>query len=234
MAKKILVLSSGGIDSTTCLALAVKQAGNENVCSVIIHYGQRHSKEIFSAKEVAKYYKVSYYEFNLSDIFKYSSTCSLIDGSETEVVKDTYANQVKTTGKISSYVPFRNGLMLSVCATLAQSLWPHDETDIYLGNHLSDFAYADCSSEFVKYMNAAIEIGTYGYVHFKAPLEHMKKSEVISLGLSLNVPYEKTWSCYNHTNMPCGHCASCLERIAAFEANGVKDPAVYKGEFINE
>lgn len=228
MAKKILVLSSGGIDSTTCLALAVKQVGNENVCSVIIHYGQRHSREILSAKEVAKYYKVSYYEFNLSDIFRYSSTCSLIDGTSTAVVEDTYANQVKTADKISSYVPFRNGLMLSVCAALAQSLWPNESVDIYLGNHLSDFAYADCSSEFVKFMNSAIEIGTYGYVHFKAPFEHMRKSDVISLGLSLNVPYEKTWSCYNHVDVPCGHCASCLERIAAFKMNGVVDPVTYK------
>lgn len=227
MSDKILVLSSGGIDSTTCLAMAVNQVGPENVKSVIIHYGQTHFKEIHSAKKIAEYYGVEYYEFDISSIFKYSH-CSLIKNGGTPVVEDTYANQVETGGKISSYVPFRNGLMLSICATLAQSLWEEENVDVYLGNHLSDFAYADCSVPFVDKMNSAIEEGTYGLVHFRAPLKDKTKTEVIGIGLELGVPYEKTWSCYETGDISCGRCASCLERMESFRQNGVEDPIQYQ------
>ena len=225
--KKALVLSSGGTDSTTCLAMAVEELGAENVSTVIIQYGQRHSKEVECARKIADHYGVAHYEFDLSDMFKYSD-CALLSKSTKDIVHDTYEHQVEAGTKITSYVPFRNGLMLSVCATLAQSLWEYDQVDVYLGNHQSDFAYADCSTDFVKKMNAAIEEGTYGMVHFVSPLQEMSKQEVIAKGLELNAPYELTWSCYEGHEKSCGKCASCLERLAAFEANGVEDPIAYE------
>lgn len=223
---KALVLSSGGIDSTTCLAIAVRDYGVDNVVSVIFDYGQRHDKEIESAKKVAKFYGVSYYLFDVKPLFQYSH-CSLMK-TGSQVVETSYEEQVASGGKISSYVPFRNGLMLSVCATLAQSLWENEECDIFLGNHGSDFAYADCSSNFVKKMSAAIFEGTYGWVKFISPLCDMTKEQVVKLGKELGVPYELTWSCYEGGELPCGKCASCLERIKSFEINGYKDPVKYK------
>ena len=223
---KALVLSSGGVDSTTCLALAVRDHGKENVVTVVIDYGQRHKREMESARKVAKYYGVDHYEFNVEELFKYSK-CSLMANGQ-DVVETTYEEQVADGGKITSYVPFRNGLMLSICATLAQSLWEEEECDVYLGNHASDFAYADCTEKFVKKMQAAIFEGTYGWVKFVAPLVDMTKDEVVKLGLELGVPYELTWSCYEGRELPCGRCASCLERIKSFEINGVKDPVKYE------
>ena len=224
---RALVLTSGGCDSTVCLALAVRDYGKENVATVIFDYGQRHDKEIESAKRVADYYDVPYYIFDVRSIFQYSN-CSLMKTGK-DVVETTYEEQVATGDKITSYVPFRNGLMLSVCATLAQSLWEKEKCDIFLGNHKSDFAYADCSSKFVNKMSDAISEGTYGLVNFVSPLLHMTKGEVVKLGIDLGVPYELTWSCYEGKELPCGKCASCLERLHAFEMNGVKDPVIYKG-----
>lgn len=223
---KALVLSSGGIDSTTCLALAIQNYGKDNVAAVIFDYGQRHDKEIESAKKVAEYYQISYYLFDVKSLFRYSQ-CSLMKTGK-DVVETSYEEQVATGEKITSYVPFRNGLMLSVCATLAQSLWENEECDIFLGNHSSDFAYADCSSKFVKKMSSAIFEGTYGWVKFVSPLQDMTKAQVIELGHKLNVPYELTWSCYEGRELPCGKCASCLERIKSFEINGYKDPVKYE------
>lgn len=223
---KALVLSSGGVDSTTCLALAIRDVGLENVATVVIDYGQRHKREMESARKVAEYYGVPHYEFNVAELFKYSN-CSLMANGQ-EVVETTYEEQFATGKKISSYVPFRNGLMLSICATLAQSLWEDEKCYIYLGNHASDFAYADCSVEFTKKMDSAIAEGTYGLVHFLSPLKELTKDQVIDLGMQMNVPYELTWSCYEGRELPCGKCASCLERIKSFEINGYKDPVKYE------
>lgn len=223
---KALVLSSGGLDSTVCLALAVQKFGKENVATVIVNYGQRHIKEIESGRKVAEYYGVPHYEFNVEELFKYSNCSLMADGQP--VIETTYEKQVEEGKKITSYVPFRNGLMLSICATLGQSLWEEEECDVYLGNHASDFAYADCTPKFVKKMQAAIFEGTYGWVKFVSPLQDMTKSEVVKLGSDLSIPFELTWSCYEGEELPCGRCASCLERKRAFEANGLIDPVQYQ------
>ena len=223
---KGLVLSSGGLDSTTCLALAVRDLGKENVATVIIDYGQRHSREMECGRKVVEYYEVPHYEFNVAELFKYSN-CSLMANGQ-PVIETTYEKQVENGEKITSYVPFRNGLMLSICATLAQSLWEKEECNVYLGNHASDFAYADCTEKFVKKMKAAIFEGTYGWVDFISPFVNMTKAEVVKLGLELGVPYELTWSCYEGHELSCGRCASCLERLKAFELNGAKDPLKYE------
>lgn len=219
---KAIVLSSGGVDSTTCVSIAVKEHGEENVSTVTMYYGQKLAKEIEYARKVADYYGLKHYEFDLTEMFKYSN-CSLLKHGQ-DVEHKSYEAQAEDGGIISSYVPFRNGLMLSVCATLAQSLYPDEECCIYLGNHASDFAYADCSVDFVKKMDSAIAEGTYNLVHFVSPLAEMTKTEVVGLGLSLETPYEMTWSCYEGGDKPCHECGSCIEREKAFEQNGTRDP----------
>lgn len=228
--KKAIVLSSGGVDSTTCLSLAINDYGKDNVVSVSIFYGQKHSKELECARKVAAYYDVPHYEFDLSSILKYSN-CSLLVSSNKEIEHRSYAEQIEKdeNGKVSTYVPYRNGLMLSVCASLAQSIFEQDETDILIGAHGDDAAgnaYADCSVEFIDTISSAISIGTYGKVKVLAPFYKSNKAAVVKKGLELKTPYELTWSCYEGGEKPCGKCGTCIDRAKAFEANGVADPAL--------
>lgn len=227
---KAIVLSSGGVDSTTCISLAIKNLGKENVSSVSIFYAQKHRKELECAKQIAEYYGINHYELDLSNIMQYSN-CSLLSHSAKEIVHKSYAEQIAENGEgmVSTYVPFRNGLMLSAMATIAMSVYPDEETEIYLGAHADDAvgnAYADCSLEFVRAMNDAINIGTYGKVRINAPFVNKTKADVVTEGLRLKTPYELTWSCYEGGEKPCGKCGTCIDRALAFEKNNAKDPAI--------
>ena len=230
MSKKAIVLSSGGVDSTTCLSIAINELGKENVSTVSILYGQKHSKEIECAKKIAEYYGVKHYELDLSAIFKYSN-CPLLSQSTEEIDQSSYAEQIKKSkdGIVNTYIPFRNGLMLSSVAALALSIYPDDEVDIYLGAHADDAAgaaYADCSEEFTNTMGAAISIGTYGRVKLKAPFTNLNKAELVREGLRLGTPYHLTWSCYEGGETPCGKCGTCIDREIAFKLNDIPDPAL--------
>lgn len=228
--RKAIILSSGGVDSTTCLSVAVHELGAENVSTASIFYGQKHAKELEAARKVADYYRVSHYEFDLSQIMQYSD-CALLAGSDRNIEHTAYAEQIRKNGggKVSTYVPFRNGLMLSVAASLAAGLYENEEADIYIGVHADDAAgdaYADCSEPFLKAMGDAVSIGTYGKVRLVFPFATENKAGVVKRGLELGTPYELTWSCYEGGEVPCGTCATCIDRRKAFEMNGVKDPAL--------
>lgn len=228
--QKAVILSSGGVDSTTCIAVAVEKLGAANVSTASIFYGQKHRKELEAARKAAAHYGLPHYEFDLSAIMKYSD-CALLAGSGEAIPHESYAEQTAASpdGKVATYVPFRNGLMLSTAAALAASIYPDDDVDIYLGAHADDAAgnaYADCSEGFLRAMGEAISIGTYGHVHLAAPFAGMNKAQVVAEGLRLHVPYELTWSCYEGGERPCGVCGTCSDRAAAFAANGVKDPAL--------
>lgn len=233
--KKAIVLSSGGCDSTVCLGIAVNKFGAENVTTVSVFYGQKHQKELDCAQKVAKHYGCDHYTFDLSDIFK-SSNCSLLANSTEEVPEGSYAEQAgrSENGKVATYVPFRNGLMLSVVASLAMSIYPDDDVELYLGAHADDAAgnaYADCSEEFSNAMHDAIKIGTYGQVEVITPLINMNKAEVVKAGLDLAVPFQFTWSCYEGGDVPCGKCGTCIDRANAFAANGKLDPSLNPKEW---
>lgn len=222
---KALVLFSGGVDSTTCLGMVVSKYGKDNVIALSMSYGQKHTKEIECANNIAKYYGVEHLYLDLSKIFEYSD-CSLLMHSDKEIPKEDYASQIaKTDGKpVSTYVPFRNGLFLSSAASIAIS---KDCGEIYYGAHSDDSAgnaYPDCSFEFNKAINDAIYIGSGEQVKVIAPFVEMNKAEVVKIGLSLNVPYELTWSCYEGEDKPCGICGTCIDRIKAFEENNTTDP----------
>ncbi|MBP5639378.1 MAG: 7-cyano-7-deazaguanine synthase [Victivallales bacterium] len=230
MGKKALVLSSGGIDSTTCLAMAVAELGRKNVASITIFYGQKHKVELRAAHDVAKYYGIRQYEFDLSKIMQFSN-CALLAGSTKDVILSSYKDQIAENGDvIGTYVPFRNGLMLSTAASLAQSLYEKDTCDLYIGAHKDDAtgnAYADCSVPFLEHIGQAIAIGTYDRVHLASPFANLNKAAVVACGLKLKAPYHLTWSCYMGGIAPCGECATCRDRAAAFAANGVLDPALH-------
>ena len=222
---KALVLFSGGVDSTTCLAMAVDKYGAENVIALSIYYGQKHNKEIECSRQIADYYGVKQKTLDLALIFA-DSDCSLLRGSEAEIPKETYAEQLeKTDGKpVSTYVPFRNGLFLSSASSIALS---NDCSVIYYGAHSDDSAgnaYPDCSDDFNNAMNRAIYLGSGGQLEIIAPFVNLTKADVVKKGLELGVPYEITWSCYEGGDKPCGVCGTCRDRIKAFKANGIADP----------
>jgi len=230
--KKAIVLNSGGVDSTTCVSAAIKDVGEANVTTVSVFYGQRHSKELECAQKVADYYGVSHRVIDLSKTgIMDDSNCPLLKQSTEEIPEHSYAEQIEMNGEgmVTTYVPFRNGLLLSSVAALAMALYPDDEVDIYLGAHADDAAgnaYADCSQAFTDAMDLAISLGTYGKVHLVAPLVNLNKAGVVKMGLELGTPYELTWSCYKGGEKPCGKCGTCIDRAAAFAANGVDDPAL--------
>ncbi|MEE5991948.1 MAG: 7-cyano-7-deazaguanine synthase QueC [Oscillospiraceae bacterium] len=224
---KALVLASGGIDSTTCLALAMERYGKENVTALSISYGQKHTKEIESARKVAEYYGIPLRELDLAEIFM-GSDCTLLQGSSGEIPKTSYAEQLKETdGKpVSTYVPFRNGLFLSSAASIALS---NDCSVIYYGAHADDSAgnaYPDCSQAFNEAMNSAIFIGSGEQLRIEAPFVAKTKADVVREGIRLKAPYHLTWSCYEGGEKPCGCCGTCLDRAKAFAENGIPDPAL--------
>ena len=224
---KALVLFSGGLDSSTCLALAIEKYGKENVIALSISYGQKHSKEINAARAVAEYYGTELVSLDLAPIFE-GSDCALLEGSNQAIPKGDYANQLLSSdGKpVSTYVPFRNGLFLSCAASVALS---RGCGVIYYGVHSDDAAgsaYPDCSSDFNLHMSKAVSIGSGEQLTVEAPFVDCTKAEVVAQGLRLGVPYELTWSCYEGNDKPCGCCGTCIDRAKAFAANGVKDPAL--------
>ena len=227
---KALVLSSGGVDSTTALGLAVKKFGRETVIALSVFYGQKHDKEIKASTAVADYYGVEHLFLDLSVIFK-DSNCSLLRHSTEEIPEESYAEQIKRTEgekPVSTYVPFRNGLFLSSAASIALS---RDCGVIYYGAHADDSAgaaYPDCSPVFNNAMNEAIWEGSGHQLRIEAPFVNVSKAEVVRMGLEIGVPYELTWSCYEGGEEPCGKCATCIDRAAAFAANHVEDPALVR------
>ncbi len=224
---KAMVLCSGGVDSTTLLAMAVAEYGHDHVTALSIAYGQKHERELTAARAVAAYYNVEQRFLDLQAIFA-DSNCSLLAHSDQAVPGESYAEQMdKADGKpVSTYVPFRNGLFLSAAASMALS---QDCQALYYGAHHDDWAgsaYPDCSVEFVDAMGQAISQGTGGQLTLKAPFIRWNKAKIVAEGLRRDVPYGLTWSCYEGGTVPCGVCGTCVDRRRAFEANGVKDPLI--------
>lgn len=233
---KALVLSSGGVDSTACVAIAVSEHGKDNVITASLYYGQKHDKELECARQIAEYYGVRHIEEDISCVMKYAGdVCSLVKGSKNEIEDKSYADQIAENGegRVNTYVPFRNGLFLSIAAAFADSLFPGEDVFIYYGAHADDAAgsaYADCSPEFADAMNKAINIGTYGKIRVRRPLIYMNKAEVVKTGIKLKAPFELTWSCYHGGGKACGKCGTCIDRLNAFKLNGVNDPIEYEEE----
>ncbi len=220
--EKALVLSSGGVDSTTLLALACSRYGRENVTALSIYYGQKHKKEIEASNKTAEYYGVEHIKLDLAAIFRYSD-CSLLEGSAADIPHETYAEQLAETdgSPVSTYVPFRNGLFLSAAASVALS---KGCSILMYGAHSDDAAgsaYPDCSEAFVAAMNSAVYEGSGKQLRIEAPFAAMNKTAVVAEGKKLGVPYELTWSCYEGGEEPCRVCGTCRDRREAFIANGI-------------
>lgn len=227
---KILVLASGGLDSTVLLYKAVKEVGNENVIALNMFYGQKHKVERQCAIWQIQHLNIEYHEADLSEVFKFNPNCSaLLQGSDKEIKHESYAEQLKElggSGTVSAYVPYRNGLFLSYATSVALQLGCDK---IYYGAHADDaagHAYPDCTPDFIEAQKKAIYEGTGGEVTMEAPWWDKNKSGVVGEGLLLGMTHEEfehTWSCYEGGTEPCGTCGTCIDRKVAFEANGIND-----------
>ena len=223
---KAYVLASGGVDSSTCLALA-KDTWEGSVCGVSMLYGQRHDKEVDHAKAVCTYMNIAHMTWEMEVL----GMGGLID-EELEIPPVSYDDLPK--GVSPTFVPFRNGTLLSVITSIAVT--DSEAEAVYFGAHADDaanWAYPDCTPEFAGAMAAAIYIGSYHKIRLHAPLIHLNKAKVVEIGQELNVPWHLTWSCYEGQPLHCGVCPTCRSRRDAFAGAGDKlgmmiDPTDYK------
>lgn len=228
------VLLSGGVDSMTAFRVAVEESKDEfgrqlPVYGISFDYGQLHRKEISYARG---YCMDMGFESFLIDISRVVPMTTLTNPSA-EIPNVDYAD---IEGVSPTYVPFRNGLMLAAAASFAHGWFKNsrpeseEECVLYIGAHAEDahnWAYPDCTPEFVGAMANAILVGTYYDLRLKAPFQYMSKSDIIRRGVELGVDYGKTWSCYKGGEVHCGQCPTCRARRAAFKQAGVPDPTVY-------
>lgn len=225
--KRACVLLSGGIDSATCLYIAVDAVGLGRVMAVSIDYGQRHSRELNHAVDLCHGLGVRHDFIELDKVVPRT----MLTDAESKVPNVSY-DQIQ--GVSPAYVPFRNGLMLSAMASYAQQPeWKDDQIDLYFGAHAEDahnWAYPDCTPEFIGAMANAIYVGTSGRLRLITPLQWMVKREIITLGTELGVPYRMTWSCYKGGIKHCGTCPTCRARQHGFRAAHVLDPTEYSME----
>jgi 7-cyano-7-deazaguanine synthase len=218
---KSLVLLSGGVDSTTALALALEEGPCE---AISIRYGQKHATEVMAGHHVANFYKVRQTQMTLVVPMGESV---LMDPTK-EMPHQTYEELSEAKGPSPTYVPFRNANMIS-CAVAHALAWGLDA--VWVGVHAEDahnWAYPDCTPEFIGAMQCAVYVGTYHKVRLIAPFQYATKGEIVRQGLELNVPYELTMSCYEGTVPACGECPTCIGRLHAFAVNHVKDPIPYR------
>lgn len=222
---KIMVLCSGGLDSTVLLHKAVQQVGADNVIALNMFYGQRHAKEKQFAAWQTQHLGVRMLEADLSKVFQFNLNCSsLLQGSERTIEHKSYAEQLKDSDTVSAYVPYRNGLFLSYAAAVALQL---DCDTIYYGAHADDVAgaaYPDCTPSFITAQQNAIIEGTGGKVRMEAPWWCCNKAAIVKAGLDMGMTtaeFWHTWSCYEGGEEPCGTCGTCRDRAEAFAANGI-------------
>lgn len=221
--KKSLIIVSGGMDSVTLLYDLVKKLGKENLMAVSFKYGSRHmKKEIACAIENCKILGVEHKLIDAKKIFE-GFQSALLNKKDSEEVPEGYyaASNMKKT-----IVPFRNGILLSIAAGLAES---NNVGTIYYGAHSGDhFIYEDCREEFVDAMSTAIKLGTMNKITIKAPYRALNKISILKKGLKLGVDYSKTWTCYSPKGKKaCGKCGACQERLEAFRKNKIEDPLDY-------
>ncbi len=224
--RKAVVLLSGGLDSTTCLAIC--KAEGFATYAMSFRYGQRHAIELERAKQIADGMGVTEHVVVNLDLGAFGG--SALTDNRLLVPKHASAEEIGTDIPVT-YVPARNTVFLSYAVAWAEVL---QSSDIYIGVNALDYSgYPDCRPEYIRAFetmaNLATKAGVEGSrLSIHAPLIQWTKAEIIRRGLELGVDYAQTLSCYDPqaSGRPCGHCDSCLLRIRGFEQNGMTDPAL--------
>ena len=226
--KKAVVLSSGGIDSTTVMFIAMQKTFT--IYSLSFNYGQRHLYELGAAKKIAQSLHVEKHFVLEIDLQKIGGS-ALTDPAG---MPDAFRGKEMETGKIpDTYVPARNTIFLSFALAWAEVI---GASSIFTGVNAIDYSgYPDCRPEYIeafeKMANLATKAGVEGKTKIKieTPLIYMNKAQIIKKGLALGVDYSLTHSCYNptETGLACGRCESCFYRRKGFQEAGVDDPTKY-------
>jgi 7-cyano-7-deazaguanine synthase len=214
---------SGGMDSCVCAALAAR---DYDVYAVHFSYGQRtEARELKSAQEIARLVGVRELLHLKIDLFRRIGGSALTDPGI--AVPDAPANEAAIGGEIPvTYVPFRNAHFLSAAVSWAEVLGART---IFIGAVEQDSSgYPDCRPAYYESFQQLIRTGTKeGDIKVATPLIHMRKREIVALGLELNAPFNLTWSCYSGAEEACGECDSCVLRLRAFHEAGLSDPIPY-------
>ena len=215
--KDSLLILSGGMDSTTLLY----EYQNDIALAVSFDYGSNHnSDEIPFAEYHCKKLEIKHVTIKL-DFFKQYFRSSLLEGADA-IPEGTYADE----NMKSTVVPFRNGIMLSVAAGMAETA---GLKHVMMANHSGDHAiYPDCRPQFADAMSRAIEAGTYEGITLLTPYTNISKADIARKGKLLGVDYSKTWSCYKGGKVHCGRCATCIERKEALRLAGIEDTTEYE------
>lgn len=226
MGGKAVVLSSGGLDSTTAMAVA-RDEGFE-VYAMSFRYGQRHLQELDMAKKVAAFFNAARHivvDFDMRTI----GGSALTD--EIEVPKDR-GEVERSAGIPVTYVPARNTIFLAFALAWAEVV---DAAHIFIGTNAVDFSgYPDCRPAFLEAFERAAVLGTRAGVEGRgvkihAPLSQMSKADIIRKGIALGIDYAMTHSCYDPTpeGLACGACDACVIRLKGFREAGIEDPVPY-------
>lgn len=215
--KDSVIVVSGGMDSITLLY----DKKEEIALAVTFDYGSKHNaREIAWAKVHCGRLGIRHIVIKLDFMQKYF-TSSLLEGGD-EIPKGHYADE----NMKSTVVPFRNGIMLSVAAGIAES---NGLKKILIANHGGDHTiYPDCRPEFIGAMDRAIANGTYEDVRIDAPYTNITKADIAKIGKRLGIDYSETWSCYKGGERHCGKCGTCIERKEAMALAGIDDRTEYE------
>ncbi len=198
-----------------------------DVTPLTVRYGQRHSRELESARRVVEHYDLKGHV--VMDLDLRAFTGSALTSAGVDVPERMSASEIGE-GIPVTYVPARNIIFLSVAAGLCETIGGEA---IFIGANAIDYSgYPDCRPEFFEAFERTLAVGTKAGVEghapkVHAPILHMTKAEIVRLGIDLRAPLELTWSCYQGGEKACGRCDSCLLRLKGFEEAGIKDPLEY-------
>jgi 7-cyano-7-deazaguanine synthase len=224
MTSKAVVLLSGGLDSTTVLALVHSEA--YELHTIAFDYGQRHKREIEAARAVACHYAVASHHTVNIDLRAFGGSALTADIA----VPHARSLQEMAHDIPITYVPARNTIFLSFALAYAEV---NDADDIYLGINAIDYSgYPDCRPEYLAAYERMANLATRATVQGRllrihAPLLHMNKAAIVRSGAAIEAPYALTWSCYEGGALACGKCDSCLLRLNGFAEAGLQDPIPY-------
>lgn len=223
---KTVVILSGGMDSVTMLhkicseVLQDENGKRVEVKAISFNYGQRHAKELEMAKYNCDLLGVEHRVVDISNIKTLLGGSSLTD--DIEVPEGHYEDKnMKLT-----VVPNRNSIMANIAIGWAVSL---GFDTVAIGVHAGDHAiYPDCRPVFIKALSVLADVANYSPIEIYTPFLYADKTEIIAEGLKLNVPYDRTLTCYKGEFKACGKCGSCQERLFSFKENGIEDPVEYE------
>lgn len=225
--KKAVILLSGGLDSATCLAAAAAEGFECHALS--FDYGQRHRVELACAEQIAAHVGVAQFCRVKFDLRLWGGSALTDSG-----IAVPPADEKNGAGHIPvTYVPARNTIFLSFAASFAETIGARD---IFIGVNSMDYSgYPDCRPAFIEAFRKCVNLGTKAAdegweFHIRTPLQNLRKTEIIQLGLKLGFDYSLTHSCYDPApdGRPCGECDSCRLRASAFAELGIPDPALAK------